>query len=146
MSYLNDLLEVLIFSPAFGNWAGEAAQKNISRWRQDKDAVLGESLLTDIEIMIGQCNTGSGRQSAPGGKVRLGLHSHRTVENMDGEIRFGGSAQQDAQDFTNLVFFCLQRLDQLCTPNKKCKKTESKGLTGRHDLRNYTRDTKMCGL
>lgn len=142
MCYLNSVLQGLSFSPAFSDWALEVAAKKIGRWKKDQDAVLAVSLLTDIEHIMERSYAASGRKTLHGSAL-MDLDSHQTVHDMDPDIGFGGSGQQDAHEFTQLVFISLQHLEGLCTPKRKTKKTQS-GTTLDETITGTTYMTRKC--
>lgn len=113
MCYVNAVLQALSFSPSFVDWAQELAQRNITRWIKDEDCILGFNVLVDIRHIVERGHTRSDKKGFHTNVLQQ-LRSHNVVQEMDPETGFGGSGQQDAHEFTQLVFFSLQRLEQLC--------------------------------
>lgn len=141
MCYANVVLQALSFSPAFAGWSQELALRNFERWMDDEDCVLGVNVLLDIGLIVERAYARSDKKASPA-IVLQQLCSHEAVQEVDPDTGFGGEGQQDAHEFTQLVFFSLQRLEELCTP--KTTTRSRKTTTLNETMSGTTHVTRTC--
>lgn len=70
------------------------------------------------------------------------LHSHKAIQTVNAEDGFGGPGQQDAHEFTQIVFLSLQRVEDLCTSKKAEGVAQMIGLN--EVLAGTTHVTRTC--
>lgn len=142
MCYFNAVLQALSFSAAFVNWIGGVEyKKKITKIRKDEDAVLGMAVLLDIQEMLDARNASNGGKGMRTNAVRQ-LRSHTAVEDRDPDTGIGGSGQQDAQELTQLVFFSLQHVQDLCSSQKTKRCEERASMNDTTSGRTYV--TRKC--
>lgn len=141
MCFANAILQSLAASPIFVDVTKEMTQKNIGRWMNNDDSVLGINVLFDIGQMIYRPKERSGK-TVRHGNVLTNLHSHNAIEERGPDSGLGGRGQQDAHEFLQLVIFSLQRLEDLCASKKGKQSSDTSQLN--KTLSGTTHVTRTC--
>lgn len=140
MCYVNVILQSLSKISTFLDLTKELAKKDA--WKlEDEDVTLGMNALVDIGRILEQGNLTTDKTRFQA-NVLSDIRVHRVVQSRDPENGIGGAGQQDAYEFLQLLFDCMQKLEKI-RPSGKSKLATKKTLLN-ETVSGTTHMTRVC--